>query len=321
MISVVMPVCNEEAVLPTLYERFTRAAEGWHLPYEVIAVDDGSTDDSPALLAKIHQSDPRWKIVRFSRNFGHQAAISAGLKFAQGDAIAIIDSDLQDPPEIISHFIAKWRLGHEVVYGVRTGRKEGPIKRLAYAVFYRLLRATAAVDIPLDSGDFCLMDRRVVDVINALPERCRFVRGLRSWAGFRQVGVPYSRDARFAGEVKYTFAKLARLALDGLFGFSRFPLKLATSMGIGVAGISAAAFGLPPCVWWLSGWALPPGLVIAVWLGLSLMLALLSIQFLLLGILGEYLARIFEETQGRPGWVVAHTFGLETMSRGWSKAA
>jgi len=228
MISVVVPCYNEEAVLPELRERLTAAAEAWDDTYEIIAVDDGSRDRTFELLAEYHASDPRWKAIRFARNFGHQTAVSAGICHAAGDCVIVIDADLQDPPEQLHRFIAKWREGYEVVYGVRRKRKEGVLKRACYKMFYRLLGRCAQIEIPHDAGDFCAMDRAVVDLLNAMPERNRFVRGLRSWIGFRQVGLEYERDARAAGKTKYTPAKLVRLALDGLVSFSAAPLRLAT---------------------------------------------------------------------------------------------
>ena len=220
MISVVVPVLNEMETIPTLYDRVARAAVTWGETWELVFVDDGSTDQTYTILQDLSQRDPRVKAVSFSRNFGHQAAVSAGLRYARGDAVAIIDADLQDPPEEILRFVAKWREGYQVVYGIRSKRKEGLLKRMAYFAFYRLLARLSPIDIPVDSGDFCLLDRVVVDALNAMPERNRFVRGLRSWLGFRQIGVVYERQARISGEIKYSFRMLLNLATDGILNFS-----------------------------------------------------------------------------------------------------
>ncbi|MDF1667516.1 MAG: glycosyltransferase family 2 protein, partial [Planctomycetota bacterium] len=224
MISVVIPLLDEQETIPVMYERLSKSAESWGMDYEIIVVDDGSTDASFALLSAIRERDPHWKLLSFARNFGHQTAISAGIHYSRGDAVVLIDGDLQDPPEVIIEFIKRWRDGNQVVYAVRRKRKENVFKRAAYWSYYRLLRLISSIEVPLDSGDFCLMDRRVVDVLKQMPERTRFVRGLRSWVGFRQVGVEYERQGRHAGEVKYTFRKLVQLAFVGILSFSSRPL-------------------------------------------------------------------------------------------------
>ena len=238
MISVVLPAFNEQENIPHLYERLTACARTWNEPYEIIVVNDGSRDATLAMCASYAANDPCFKVLSFSRNFGHPAAITAGLRFSSGDLVAILDSDLQDPPEELVRFFAKCREGYDVVYAVRTKRKEGILKRASYFIYYRLLAALATFDIPLDSGDFCVMSRRVVQTLNALPERNRFVRGLRSWIGFRQTGLEYERHARAAGEPKYTFRKLLNLALDGIFNFSYKPLRVITLTGIGVGALA-----------------------------------------------------------------------------------
>lgn len=317
MISIVIPAHNEEAVLPALYHRLNAAADGWNEDYEVVIVDDGSTDSTLSMLEEFHARDERWKFLSFSRNFGHQNAVSAGLHYCAGDAVVVMDADLQDPPEELGLFLDKWREGYQVVYAIRTKRKENIFKRTAYAAFYRFLRRVADIDIPLDSGDFCLMDRVVVDVLKALPERTRFVRGLRSWAGFRQIGVRYERDARFAGEVKYTLPKLVRLAVDDVLAFSNWPLRFASWMGVTLCAGSLAMMGLI-VVWWatnVSIFGMAPGHALG-WTSLSsLMLFVSGIQLLFLGIIGEYLARVFDEVKGRPSWVVAHAGGFEISNR------
>jgi len=239
LVSVVLPCYNEEEVLERLYRRLSEAAVDLEEDMEVVLIDNGSTDATWEKMGEIHQRDPRWKMVRFSRNFGHQTAVSAGLRYATGDAVIVMDADLQDPPEELHRFISKWKEGYEVVYAVRKQRKENVLKRAAYKGFYRLLSSLSNHDIPLDSGDFCLMDRTVVDLINQMPEKNRFVRGLRAWAGFRQTDFEYERQARAEGEPKYTFSKLMKLAIDGIFSFSAAPLRLATFLGLFV---SAAAF-------------------------------------------------------------------------------
>ena len=269
------------------------------LPYEILLVDDGSRDETPCLIDALVARDPHVAALHLSRNFGHQAAVSAGIDHARGQAVVVMDGDLQDPPEVLPRFIQKWREGYEVVYGVRQRRKEGLLKRLGYFGFYRILSAISDLDIPLDSGDFCLMDRRVVDVLKHLPERMRFVRGLRSFAGFRQIGLVYDRGAREAGKPKYTLGALILLAIDGLISFSSYPLRLVTYLGIVTIGIALALL-----VWVLSdalyhqtvpqGWA--STLVTVLFMG--------SIQLFSLGIIGEYIRLIFLETKGRPTYIV-----------------
>lgn len=303
-VSVVVPVLNEEQNVPELVRRLRQVLDEAGIPFEVIFVDDGSTDRTPDLLADLHRQDPRVKSLRLSRNFGHQAAISVGLMAAGGDAVVVMDGDLQDAPEMLPRFVEKWREGFDVVYAVRERRSEGRLKRLGYLTFYRLLGWLSQIDIPLDSGDFSLMSRRVVDVINAMPERTRFIRGMRSWAGFRQAGIEQHRAPRHAGEAKYTYGKLVRLALDGFFAFSYRPLQLASLFGlaVSVAALLVAAglvllkltHGIP-----LLGWT---SLIVAV-------LFLGGVQLICVGILGEYVGRIYEETRGRPPCVVTRVVG------------
>jgi glycosyltransferase involved in cell wall biosynthesis len=237
-VSVVIPVYNEQENLPILYERLTTVLKSAEPDYEIVFVDDGSRDRSLELLHGMENSDPHVCVVELARNFGHQVAISAGLDHARGRGVIIMDADLQDPPEVIPQFIAKWREGHDVVYAIREQRKENWFKRTAYAVFYRLLQRIANIRIPLDAGDFCIMDRRVVDVLVEMPERNRFVRGIRSWIGLDQVGLAYERQARYAGRPKFTFSRLLYLALDGLVSFSYVPLRMITMVGFGVSLLS-----------------------------------------------------------------------------------
>ena len=312
MISVVIPVYNEEESLPTLFSRLSQAAQTWDEDYEVILVNDGSSDGTSNELRRIHDVDKRWKVLEFSRNFGHQIAISAGIHFSSGDAVAIMDADLQDPPEELCRFLAKLRDGYQVVYAIRTKRKENIFKRTGYKLFYRILRSLASIDIPLDSGDFCVMDRAVVDVLKSMPERTRFVRGLRCWAGFRQVGIAYERSARAAGEPKYTFAKLVQLALNGMLSFSSAPLRLASIVGVGLClfSILLMLFIVSWAISEVSLFGMQPQNA-AGWTSLvSLMLLLSGVQLLILGIIGEYLAQVFDEVHARPTWIISRELGF-----------
>ncbi|MES2790668.1 MAG: glycosyltransferase family 2 protein [Planctomycetota bacterium] len=323
MISVILPFHNEQETLPALYPRLTAAARTWGEDYEVIAIDDGSTDSTAGMLDAICGADPHWKLLRFSRNFGHQAAVSAGIYYSRGDAVVVMDSDLQDPPEQLHRFLNKWREGYQVIYAIRTKRKENVFKRTAYFLFYRLLKKLSTIDIPLDSGDFSVIDRSVVEVLKLLPERTRFVRGLRSWAGFKQIGISYERDARYAGEVKYTFRKLVQLAVNGILSFSSAPLRMASWLGVMLCGLSAALIFL------LIGWrianfeilGMKPGNSVGWTSLISLILFLSGIQMLVIGAIGEYLARVFDEVQGRPPWIIGYARGFspeqQSASVGW----
>jgi dolichol-phosphate mannosyltransferase len=304
----VLPAYNEEEVLPQTYARFTAECPEFAelgLDYEIIFVNDGSRDSTPAMLDELAAKDPHIKAVHLTRNFGHQAAISAGLTIAKGDVIAVMDCDLQDPPEVLPLFIQKWREGNQVVYAIRKKRKEWFGKRLAYWAFYRLLAAISDLKIPLDSGDFCVMDRSALDLLNALPERQRFVRGLRTWIGLKQTGVEYERDARAAGVPQYTFRSLVKLAMDGLVSFSSTPLRFVTRMGV-----ASAAGAVLLAVWVVSvsvrKWMDPHDKTPQGWASLACLILLMSsVQLLSLGIIGEYLARIFQEVKGRPTFLIA----------------
>jgi glycosyltransferase involved in cell wall biosynthesis len=306
MYSIVIPIYNEEAVVPELYRRLKVVIDSFDAPAEVIFVDDGSADSTFQQLSGLAAADKRVKVLRFSRNFGHQIAISAGIDHASGDAVVLMDGDLQDPPEVLPKFIERWRAGNDVVYAVRKKRKENVLKRAAYAVFYRLLKKLSYLDIPLDSGDFCLMDKRVVRTIRQLPERNRFVRGLRTWAGFRQVGLEYERDARFAGEPKYTFGKLVKLAYDGIFSFSTIPLRLAVYAGFTFASVAFLGgmfityrklfYGID-----VQGWT--SIIVVSTFLG--------GIILMMIGVIGEYVGRIYDEVKQRPLYIVQDKIGLE----------
>ncbi len=310
-ISLVFPVYNEEEVLPMLYERVRRALT--QLPYdvEVILVNDGSRDRSLELMTKYHQEDPRFKIVDFSRNFGHQVAITAGMDASSGDAVILMDADLQDPPELLPQFLKTWEDGYHVVYAVRKTRQEHALKQFAYRAFYRILQKISNIPIPLDSGDFCLMDRVVVDTIKSMDERHRFVRGLRSWVGFRQIGLEYDRDKRQAGEVKYTFSKLMKLALDGIFSFSYFPLQLASYTGFAVSGLSFFAIAVYLYKKLFVGHE-PQGFPTLV----TVVLFLGGIQLISLGVIGEYIGRIYDEVKRRPTYIVRRAYGLDWPNSG-----
>jgi len=313
VLSVVIHVYNEEKLLHALYERLTRALEAIGETWEVVFIDDGSRDRSLEILREIQQKDPRYRYLSFARNFGHQTAISAGMQFARGQAVVIMDADLQDPPEELGRFIDKWREGYEVVYAIRRKRKESWLKRMAYAAFYRLLAVISDIPIPLDSGDFCVMDRKVVDLLNCMPERNRFVRGIRSWVGFNQIGVEYERAARYAGETKYTLRRLFKLAFDGMVSFSTVPLKLASFLGFFVSGLAVigiiftfaqrvfsdlfASLGLAPV----------PGYATTV----ITMLFLGGGQLICLGIIGEDLGRIHDEVKQRPLYILREAGGFE----------
>ena len=308
LLSVVVPVYNESEVLNAFYERIKNVMD--ELPgfyYELIFVDDGSKDDSYNLLVKLGKLDENIKVVKLSRNFGHQTAITAGIDIAMGDAVVLIDSDLQDPPEIINEFIEKWKEGFDVVYGVRKKRKgESRMKRFTASIFYRLLKSLINIDIPVDTGDFRLMSRRIVDQFKELNENDRFVRGLISWLGYNQVGVYYDRDERYAGETKYPYRKMIKFALDGITSFSSFPLKLSTFLGYATS-IFAFLYAINIFVQKLLGYTVE-GLATVV-IG---MLFLGGVQLICLGIIGEYIGRIFNETKKRPLYVIDHIYNSQS---------
>ncbi len=307
MISIVIPLYNEEENVPHLYSRLTEAAPLWKEPYEIIFVDDGSYDQTLSLLQNLCKKDKQIKTIRLSRNFGHQAAISAGIRQAKGDAVVIMDGDLQDPPEELPRFLDKWREGYQVVYAIRKNRKEPFFKKIAYKLFYRLLGMISNISIPLDSGDFCVMDRKVVQVLNNdMTEHSRFVRGLRAYAGFRQAGVEYERAERAAGEVKYTFRKLLKLALDGLLDFSTFPLRIATYLGFLIA-IPSFFVGLFFVIHRIFDFKFlghsatdTPGLA-SLAVGVFFLGGVIMIM---LGVIGEYIGRIYFEVKKRPFYII-----------------
>jgi dolichol-phosphate mannosyltransferase len=313
VISVVIPVYNEQENLPSLYERLTSVLTQCEPSYEIVFVDGGSHDRSLELLHNLERQDRQVRVVELARNFGHQVAISAGLDYARGQGVLIMDADLQDPPEILPEFIAKWREGHDVVYAIREHRKEGKLKRAAYDVFYRLLQRIANIQIPLDAGDFCIMDRRVVDLLKGMPEHNRFVRGIRSWVGLDQVGLAYERQARFAGEPKYTFRHLLYLALDGLVSFSYVPLRMISIAGICITLISiilAVIYIIRKLILGLN----PTGFAALA----AVVFFLAGIQLISVGVIGEYVGRIFEEVKQRPLYVLRRVTGDVLHHRGES---
>jgi polyisoprenyl-phosphate glycosyltransferase len=324
VISLVIPIFNEEETLPLLRDRLVGAAPSWNEDWEVVLVDDGSRDRSAELMEAIAAADDRFRVLKLSRNFGHQAAITAGIRHAEGEAVIVLDGDLQDPPEELHRFLAKWREGYDVVYAVRRHRKEGLLKRFAYATFYRILAWMADIRIPLDSGDFCLMDRKVVDaMVHELPENVRFVRGLRAYVGFRQVGVEYERHARAAGEAKYSLRGLVKLAMSGLVGFSFLPLRLATYLGFLVA-IPSFLLGIFFIVHRLFGFPVfgryateTPGLA-SLAVG---MFFLSGVMLIIMGILGEYIGLIYVEVKRRPSYIVEREISQRQGTAGSATAA
>jgi polyisoprenyl-phosphate glycosyltransferase len=309
-LSVIVPCFNEEAVLAETHRRLTTVLDELDgLEYEIVYVDDGSRDRTPSILAALQADDVHVRVIRFSRNFGHQTAVTAGLEHATGDAVVLIDADLQDPPEVIPEFVARWREGYHVAYGVRTDRPGETRFKLATArAFYRVLGRLSETEIPLDAGDFRLMDRRVVTALQSMPERDRFVRGMVAWVGFRQVAVPYRRAPRLAGESKYPLFRMLRFALDGVTSFSVAPLHLAT--WIGFASSALALIGVVYALVlrlftnnWVTGWT---ALFIAV-------LFVGGTQLLALGVIGEYIGRIYAESKRRPLYLVQERLGFERM--------
>jgi dolichol-phosphate mannosyltransferase len=311
-ISVVVPVYNEEAVLFESYKRLKRVLEGLHETYELIFVNDGSRDATPVMLGCLCETDPTVRLIDFARNFGHQTAITAGMEYASGEAVVVIDADLQDPPEVIPQLIAKWREGYDVVYGQRAERKgETFFKRFTSAAFYRVLDKLTDVDIPVDTGDFRLIDRKVCDALKGIKERNRYIRGIISWLGFRQTGVEFVREERFAGETKYPLKKMLRFAFDAITSFSHKPLKLSSYVGVAV---SLGSFAYLMVVVYLklfttrtvTGWAST----------MAVTLFFNGIVLLMLGIIGQYIGRIYDEAKGRPLYVVRETKNFRPVAGG-----
>lgn len=299
--SIVAPIFNESETLREFHRRISAVMDSLEQPWELVIIDDGSTDGSTEILLALAEEDSRVRPVVFARNFGHQIAVTAGWDYARGDAVIVIDSDLQDPPEVIPDLIARWREGYEVVYAVRTEREgESKFKLWTASLFYRLIYKITDVKIPLDTGDFRLIDRKVVDVLRKMREHYRFLRGMSAWVGFKQVGVPYRRAARFAGSTKYPFKKMLKLAVNAITGFSYFPLQLATYIGFGAAVLSIVLIPVVVIVRLTTQFELvgqATTLIAVLFLG--------GVQLISLGILGEYLGRVYDEVKGRPLYVVS----------------
>lgn len=305
--SLIIPVYNEEDSLLELYRRLAIVLTQVDGSAELLFVNDGSRDRSIAVLRHLCEQDDRVRYLSLARNFGHQIAVTAGLNFARGQAVVVLDADLQDPPELIPDMVQLWQQGYEVVYAQRTERRcEGWFKRATAYLFYRLLQRLADVDMPLDTGDFCLMDRRVVDVLNAMPERNRYIRGLRSWVGFRQTAIAFQRDPRFAGEVKYTVGKSLALAVNGLVSFSKVPLRIATYVGL-LSAIVAIVMALL-VIYWRLFYAASPLTGYATIAAAVFFLG--AVQLFSIGILGEYIGRIYEEVKNRPLYTLAEMGGF-----------
>jgi len=309
--SVVVPIWNEEAVIPELYRRVIETMDSTGASWELICINDGSHDRSLQMLIELRAQDERVKVIDFSKNFGHQIAITAGADYAEGDAVIVMDADLQDPPDVVLRMIEQWRAGYEVVYAVRAKREgETWFKLLTAKLFYRLMQRISDVNIPLDAGDFRLMDRRVVLAMRQLREKYRFMRGLSSWVGFKQIGVEYERAERYAGETKYPLRKMLRLALNAITSFSYLPLQLATYFGFALAFVSLVGIVLTIFLR-LSGSSAFAGqattLVSVLFLG--------GIQLIFLGIIGEYLGRIYDEVKARPLYIVSRAYGLAQAER------
>jgi glycosyltransferase involved in cell wall biosynthesis len=324
VLSIVIPCFNEEEVVETTYQKVLKTLAGRDFELQIVFVDDGSFDKTGDIIRRIEACDARVKLISFSRNFGHQAAISAGLATADGDVIGIIDADLQDPPEVIIEMLQKWHEGFDVVYGIRRKRKEAKWKTFCYAGFYRIFRSLSSIKFPLDAGDFSLLDRIVLDEINRLPEKNRYFRGLRAWVGFRQIGVLYERDPRFAGVTKYSLLKLIKLAADGVFNFSTLPLTFVFYIGLTMSLVSFVAILL---VLYLRLSNTPiAGVRVSDVQGFAstvlLILLLGGIQLMSIGILGEYIGRIYQEVKGRPDHIRAdeRTRVAEVSDKGVAKA-
>ncbi|WP_019988045.1 glycosyltransferase family 2 protein [Rudanella lutea] len=300
LISIVAPLYNERESFGPLIERLNALMDKLPYPVEVVLVDDGSRDNTADLIRLTALSDPRYHGVLLARNFGHQTAVTAGMAAARGtEAVLIIDGDLQDPPELLEEFYAHIQNGYDVVYAVRRKRKEGVLKRFAYSTFYRILKNISYVDIPLDSGDFSMVSRRVVDIMNKMPEESRFLRGMRSWIGFKQIGVEYERSERVAGVPKYSFKMLRRLAYNGIFNFSEFPVKFIIRTGAFAIGI-ALIYLIQTLVKKYVFGTVPQGFTAL----LFVIILFSGIQLMALGIIGEYVLRVFFQVKGRPLFVV-----------------
>lgn len=305
--SFIIPVYNEEEVITVVYQRIVAVIDELDGGSEIIIINDGSTDGSINVIRRLQQQDRRVSFLSLARNFGHQVAVTAGLNYVRGKAIIILDADLQDPPELVPAMIEKWKEGSEVVYAERTYRhKERPFKRFTAYLFYRILKSMAEVSIPTDAGDFCLIDRKIADILNSMPESNRYIRGLRAWVGFNQTAIQYQRDCRYAGNAKYTKRKSFSLAMNGIFSFSKLPLRFSTYLGlVSAAGAIIMAFFV---LFWrlfqphspVTGFATI--LIIVFFIG--------AVQLISVGILGEYIGRIYEEVKRRPLYTINELGGI-----------
>lgn len=305
-ISIILPVFNEEDSISEVSRRIRKALKPLKKTYELIFVNDGSHDKTQKKIKALQAKNKNIRLVNLSRNYGHQAAVTAGLDYSRGKYIAILDADLQDPPEVLPEFFKKLDEGYDVVYAIRKNRKEGPVMRGAYALFYRLLNAISSIPIPLDSGDFCVMKKRVVTTMQKMPERNRYVRGIRSWVGFKQIGIEYDRHERFAGRSQYTFHKLLKLALDGMLSFSYIPLRMMTVGGL--CAFVASIIGVFIVLYLrIFTDTFVPGFATTI----ILLLFTGGIIILGLGIIGEYIARIYDEVKQRPAYIVESLHGFK----------
>lgn len=300
-LSIVIPIYNEEMNIEELYNRLKKTERSFTNSFEIIFTNDGSTDNSLYILKTLASANKNVKIIDLSRNFGHQIAIKAGLSFATGDATIIMDGDLQDPPELVERLTKKWQEGYHVVYAIRRTRKERFLLRFLYASFYRLLKMMSKISIPLDAGDFCLIDKKIVDILIAMPESNPFIRGLRSWTGYDQAGIEYDRQKRFKGRAKYTFLKLLRLALDGILSFSNIPLRISAIFGFIISGASILLI----ISLFIKRLPVPGTTLIAV-----LVLFIGGVQLITIGILGEYMGRIYEESKKRPSFLIKEKINI-----------
>ncbi|WP_071188528.1 glycosyltransferase family 2 protein [Trichormus sp. NMC-1] len=305
--SFLVPIYNEEENIYEMYRRISLVMDQMDSSVELCLINDGSRDRSLQMMRELHQKDPRVVYLSLARNFGHQIAVTAGLNFVRGQVVVILDADLQDPPELIPEMVELWQQGYQIIYAQRTKRRqEGWFKRFTAYTFYRLLKSLADVDIPTDTGDFCLLDRKVVDILNAMPERNRYIRGLRSWVGFNQTAIRFERDPRFAGDVKYTFRKSLALAINGLVSFSKVPLRLSTYLGLFAALVSL--FMCLLVLYWRI--FIPHSPLTGVTIILIAIFFLGAVQLISIGILGEYIGRIYEEVKQRPLYTLSEVAGF-----------
>ncbi|MES2566578.1 MAG: glycosyltransferase family 2 protein [Bacteroidota bacterium] len=314
MISVVIPTYRSENNLPVLLDRICQVFRQENMDFEILVVDDNSPDNTLTYLKKISNEQPKIKVISLARNFGQQVAISAGLKHIKGDAVIIMDDDLQDPPEFIPQLIRKWEEGYDIVYAIKTNRKEGALKRLGYKLFYKILSKLSDIKIPQDSGDFCIMSKHIVTILNNMSERDRFVRGLRAWVGHKQIGIECDRGKRYSGEPAYTLSKMIKLSLDGVLSFSNKPLKLTSWFGFIMSFFAFIGIILTTLQKIVTYYY--PDNALAVWPGMSsILLSILligGVQLISIGILGEYIGRIFNEVKQRPLFLIKETVGIDS---------